>query len=306
MICAEVRLDEFLDGELAVADRRAAEEHLAGCATCRDELETLRRLEKVLRSVPAAAGPEPEPFLRGVRERSRSARAGRGVAAAAAAAVLAAAVLGYALRPRSSLDLHDALAAYAAGDTERAERRIRDAGPAGLALLRDAMENETGAAQFAAATLLFKLADSGTRERVLAWHQSRTASDDPWVLAEPGWEEGDVDLVPTAVSALSAGRSEQWAVDMFRRLRWLGKEARKRVVGSVVTLLKHENPRVQELALDIVREIDIDFPLSALVDLMDSPGLGAEALKILREATGEDHGSDQDAWRKAIQRRESE
>ena len=38
------RLSEYLEGELSPTQARALEAHLAGCASCRDELEMLRRV----------------------------------------------------------------------------------------------------------------------------------------------------------------------------------------------------------------------------------------------------------------------
>ena len=78
------------------------------------------------------------------------------------------------------------------------------------------------------------------------------------------------------------------------------KAAQQKVVGAVVTLLKSDNPAIQRRALEIVKELDIEFPLTAVVDLLDSPDLGEEALRILRRATGKDYGRDQRAWRKAL------
>jgi hypothetical protein len=81
----------------------------------------------------------------------------------------------------------------------------------------------------------------------------------------------------------------------------MGSQAQARIIDSVVTLLKSDNPRIQKLALDIVKELEIEFPLSAIVDLLDSPELGDEALKILRQAKKLGLGKDKDAWRKAIE-----
>ena len=114
-------------------------------------------------------------------------------------------------------------------------------------------------------------------------------------------EEEDLDLVPVAVSALEGGGGEEWAMDVLKKLHRLNVEARREVAGSVATLLSHTNPRVQKLALDVVKELGIEFPLSTIVDLLDSPELGDEALKVLREATGRDFGRDREEWLKAIE-----
>jgi len=71
MNCADLRLDEYLDGELAEADRAAAERHLESCAACRAELERSRKLEGVLRSVSVGAAPDADRFVQSVKARAR-------------------------------------------------------------------------------------------------------------------------------------------------------------------------------------------------------------------------------------------
>ncbi len=53
----QTRLSEVLDGELAESERAAFEAHVAGCASCREELAELRRLVEAARALPAR---EPE------------------------------------------------------------------------------------------------------------------------------------------------------------------------------------------------------------------------------------------------------
>lgn len=67
-------LTELLDGELEPARRRVLESHLAGCASCREELERLRGLSKSLRSLPEQ--PLPSGFMSRL-DRRRSGAAGR-------------------------------------------------------------------------------------------------------------------------------------------------------------------------------------------------------------------------------------
>ena len=93
-------------------------------------------------------------------------------------------------------------------------------------------------------------------------------------------------------------------MDVLRRLNRLDRLARGKVVESVVTLLHSVNPKVQKLALDIVKELEIEFPLSAIVDLLDQPELGDEALRILREATKKNFGKDKSAWKALVEHRE--
>ena len=84
MSCADLRLDEYLDGELDVPVRAEVERHLASCAACRGVLEESRRLESLLlKSAPAGAAPDSDRFVQVIRSRSRR-RWGWGSAAAAA------------------------------------------------------------------------------------------------------------------------------------------------------------------------------------------------------------------------------
>ncbi len=368
MNCRDVGLDEYLDGELGEAERKAVEGHVASCADCRRELEEMRRLEAVLRAVPAGTPPDAEAFLSRVRERLRRPRWG---ALAAAASVMAAAALLLVATGKRGGGLRDALVRYSRSPSPGAEREIRAAGPRGVAALEAALEDPDPRIQFAAATLLFRFADDATRERVagryrgpvdvraelerysrspsaeaelrirsagpvgmavlekaledgdsrirfaaaallfrhadeptrewvLARFRQRKGPDGPWALLEPGAEDEDVEIVPAAFSALEAGGQERWAMCVLRKIHRLDGAAQEKIVDSVVTLLKHPSPRIQRLALDIVHELDVRFPLSALVDLIDSPELGGEALRMLRGRVGEDHGGDKEAWRKAI------
>ncbi len=303
MNCADLRLDEYLDGELADVDRRLAEEHLSSCGACREELERSRKLDALLRKVPAGAAPDADRFVSQVRSRSRRAAPWRMAAAAAIVAGIAS-LLWPALRSPERMtadEVRAALDAYAAKPTAETESRIGSAGPAALPILEAALGEPDVKVQFAAATLLFKMADDATRERVFARFDSRKETNGGWVLGDAGVEESDLELVPVAVSALHAGGQERWAIDVLRRLNRMGSQAQARIIESVVTLLKSDNPKVQKLALDIVKELEIEFPLSAIVDLLDSPELGDEALKILRQAKDKGLGKDKDAWRKAIE-----
>ena len=50
-------LSAYVDGELAIEERKAVDDHLAGCPGCRAELEGMRRVASRLRSLERAAPP---------------------------------------------------------------------------------------------------------------------------------------------------------------------------------------------------------------------------------------------------------
>jgi anti-sigma factor RsiW len=52
-----VEISAFLDGALAPADRARADAHLASCAACRRELDSLRHMKLVLSSAPRKTMP---------------------------------------------------------------------------------------------------------------------------------------------------------------------------------------------------------------------------------------------------------
>jgi hypothetical protein len=299
MTCDDARLDEYIDGELGGDARASTEAHLTSCAACRAEVERLRKLETLLRRVPAGAPPDADRFLAQVRARSRRPAAWR--YAAAAAVILAAGAVYYA-RIHPAPGLEETVTACLQAPSPQLEQRLRKAGPAALRAVEARLAAPDVKTQFGAASLLFRLLDpakpddAATLARVSARFQP--PAREGWVLADLGVEEEDVETVPIAISALETG--EAWGVDALRHLNRMHRQAQQKVVGAVVTLLKSDHPEVQKRALEIVKELDIEFPLTAVVDLLDSPELGAEALRILRRATGKDHGRDKRAWLKAL------
>jgi hypothetical protein len=297
MSCADVRLDEYLDGELADADRAIVDGHLASCAACRAELEQSRKLEKVLKSVPSGAAPDADRFVQSVRARSRRNSAARW--SIAAAALIAVAGLGLLTFRGGPVDVRAELATYAKKPTAEVENRIREAGPAGLGQLEKALDDHDVKVQFAAASLLFKMADDATRDRVLSRFQQKKEPTGTWTLSEPGTDDSDDELVPITVS-LAVDGQDRWAMNMLQKLNRLNRQAQHKIVDSVVTLLHSTNVDIQRHALEIVKQLEIEFPLPAVVDLLDSPELGDEALRFLRQETKKDFGKDKEAWLKAI------
>lgn len=78
MKCDEVKLmlAGLADGRLSERDARAVEEHLAGCANCRQELESLKSDAALLRQDPKPEVPVwlASRIMAGVRERREQAR----------------------------------------------------------------------------------------------------------------------------------------------------------------------------------------------------------------------------------------
>ncbi|GAB3822829.1 anti-sigma factor family protein [Kribbella italica] len=109
-------IDGYVDGELDTAGAEQVEQHLAGCESCREEVDALLELQSFLQEVPAEAlldGPPDDAdlllqrTLRQVRKESAAAGPGRGrVAAIASIAAVAAvaAVVGGVLIGRNSVD----------------------------------------------------------------------------------------------------------------------------------------------------------------------------------------------------------
>lgn len=297
MNCAELRLDEYLDGELAEADRAAVDAHLSGCESCRLELERSRKLEAVLRSVKTGSAPDADRFVQSVRLRSR--RPEWRPLALAAALLLGLTGLIFMAQGGGPVDVDAALALYAAKPSPDIEKQIQSTGPQGLASLENALESSDVRIQFAAASLLFKLADGPTRDRVLVRYQQKKEPAGAWTLSEPGMDDGDTELVPIAVSLAVNGQDAR-ALAVLRKLNTLNRKAQQKIIDSVVTLLHSTNVDVQRHALEIVKKLDIEFPLPAVVELLDSPELGDEALRFLKAETKKDFGRDKAAWLRAI------
>ncbi|MFC3503334.1 anti-sigma factor family protein [Micromonospora krabiensis] len=112
-----VDIGGYLMGELDQEQLRQAEEHLAGCAECRTEIESLQEWQGALQAVPEAMlldGPPEggdlllQRTLRQVRSESSGRRQRRGVLLSAAAVVaLAAAVSGGVVLGRTTGDAPD-------------------------------------------------------------------------------------------------------------------------------------------------------------------------------------------------------
>ena len=72
---AQAQFSDFADGTLAAADRAALEQHLAGCAACKGELDAFQKTMAALRGHKADT-PSPE-FMTSLREQIRTRSRGR-------------------------------------------------------------------------------------------------------------------------------------------------------------------------------------------------------------------------------------
>lgn len=103
MTCDEIEgvLADYLGGELSEADRRRFDEHLAGCARCRVEVDSLRGPQEELASLPEIDLAEAARRTSGLEVRPRS-RRGRTIlawAGSAAAALFLGVLVGRLMAP---------------------------------------------------------------------------------------------------------------------------------------------------------------------------------------------------------------
>ncbi len=81
MTCDRIHeiLNEYLDGELPDGPRRSVDEHLAGCAACRAELDALKETARLVGSLPRVSAPHglAEAIVSEVEQSVRSRQAGR-------------------------------------------------------------------------------------------------------------------------------------------------------------------------------------------------------------------------------------
>jgi anti-sigma factor RsiW len=117
------RLSAYLDGELVPREKEAVEQHLAGCSSCRWEVETLRQTVQWTAELPAV--PIPRVFtIPAQAEPARARRRWRLVPALQAATALVALLLFFAVAGESMLTGSLPLGAPAPGDSQEAARVV--------------------------------------------------------------------------------------------------------------------------------------------------------------------------------------
>src|SRR5207253_144113 len=99
---------------------------------------------------------------------------------------------------RGGKDVVLAVREYSEKPSVAIELSLKAGGHEALQTLESMVGSYEGKMQFAAATLLFKLADAATRDRVLAVYQQRKEPNGTWTLSEPGTDDEDSELVPIA------------------------------------------------------------------------------------------------------------
>jgi hypothetical protein len=336
MACTDWEEDLALyhDGELEESRRRRVEEHLRGCAGCREELQAMRRLDDLVRRAPAVAAGTPEPF-RGLeatlaKARSRAAWGARFRVAAAAAALLLALATGYLLAPRAanapapSPTLAERvtalLAEYAStGSLSRREviaRELEAEGDSALPYLVHALDSPSLAQQVAATRILGRSRDRKVGDLLVDFASARgmldraePAADD--ILAEPISADAadallDAEGIPreAVLAALCAMhdryRMEPRDVDRLRKAGFARLPAaspeEETVVEAVRRRLRAGELRRRLLAIDAARALRARSLVPDLIACLGIEGARETAWAALREITGQDLPLDTAAW----------
>lgn len=296
MSCPTDQLELFHDGELAPAERDAVRTHLADCAACRAEVEQIGKLDGVLK-VPVGAQPKWDRFVAGIRVRTTPSW-GRRIAAIAAALLLGVTIWNVVqfskpTRTERPVALRDPVGAYLAARTDADRARV-------LATIRDEQLPEIVAAldhpdvkrQIAAAQMLGSIRNQKVEKLLEAYKDKQKP------LTEAS---GDLELSPERV--VSAMREAEKIGEKGPLLNVVGPgaldvEIREAVSKWSGSLLASSSPRLRRLGLEIVKEVDVDFPWAQVVDLVDAPEVGGLAVEVLREKSGQDFGTDKQAWKR--------
>ena len=333
MGCADREEDLTLyhDGELPEGRRREVEAHLLGCPACRAELESLRRLDGLVRRSPAAPA-DPAGALRGLEAALAQARGRTGLwarwrVAAAAAACLAALALGYLLapgRPPAPATLAERvtslLAEYAStGSEARREaiaREIDAQGDDALPYVVHALDSPALALQVAATRVLGRSRDRKVSELLVDYAETRgmlapaePAADD--ILAEPISVESAVALldtegVPREVllgtlrsvyerRVLKPRDVEVLRKVGFPRLPAVAPEA-EALVDALRLRLRSGELRKQLSAIEAARAIRARPLVPDLIACLGTEGAREAAWAALDEITGQKLPLDAGAW----------
>ncbi|HZN61266.1 MAG TPA: zf-HC2 domain-containing protein [Planctomycetota bacterium] len=303
MTCDDIRvlLDEYHDRELTPERAEPVRSHLAGCASCSAELQSLEALDRTLRSAPARTDEVRwDRYVDRVRERARPARRVSWKAAlpVAAAALFVFGFAGWLTPGRSLLDRY-----AAAGPAERVrlEQSVARLDPHGVAALVAAVIADPAPERrrMAAQLLTTRLEKDDAIRKLLIDRSDELARHDgeEEVLVDIGFEPGDEALVGPALEMARSPANFADAVRILRRLDrgTLNRKAHGEIVRRLRELLASDLPRERELAVRLAGELEI--LLGDVVEFLDVPELGGRVLEFLRRRTGKDFGTDKDAWR---------
>ncbi|MBI2901684.1 MAG: zf-HC2 domain-containing protein [Planctomycetes bacterium] len=312
MSCPSDKLELLHDGELPPADRDAVRAHVEGCASCRAEAERLGKLDAALARVPAGPQPKWDAYVARVRARTRGGWSRR---IAAAAAVLLVGFTAWnvyeAAKPKPGTggtlgdpetEARDALrqfgAAQTGADRDTAFARIRACGDAALPVLVAALDDPSVRIQIAAAQILSRIKDDKVRQLLVERARKQVPASngtDTWTLDSP-----DARSVAVAMRRAEQEGDAARLIDVVGRGA-LDREVREALSKWVATLLASPSAKLRALGLAIVREVDVEFPWSAVLELVDAPEVGPQAIEVLKERTGRDFGTDKKAWKKFVE-----
>jgi hypothetical protein len=303
--CGEVRarLDELLDGELTEQQAAESRKHLQECKDCREEYRWLQKLESILKGSVHREERPWDQLVGGVSARVRL--RGRFLqGAAAAAAVLLIGLTIWNLIPGSpASDLHEMLRSYAAADGVeelRLQKEIHALGRDAIPKIIEALENTPLPVQIGAGKILQTYRDDLVTELLVSMAERQQTESDEWILEEIGTEQTDTEMVDVAFDLALDESGRERGRDLLRQLDRAGinVDVRRRIIDRLMELLKNRDADVQRAALDLIGDLSIEFPVPRLVEFFDVPEMKENALKVLRDVTGEDFGFDRNAWNK--------
>jgi hypothetical protein len=142
-------------------------------------------------------------------------------------------------------------------------------------------------------------AQDETLRRLLLDRSDELAREDTEeeILIDIGFEPGDEALVGPALEMARSSANYPDAIRILRRLDRgaLNRKGHAEIVRRLRELLSSGLPRDRELAVRVAGELEI--LLEDVVEFLDVPDLGGRVLDFLRRRTGQDFGTDKNAWR---------
>ena len=188
--------------------------------------------------------------------------------------------------------------ATAEGDEKiRLEREIKALGQDAIPEIVASLENTPIPVQIGAAKMLSTYRNKLVQELLLQMaSRQEEPMEEEWILDDIGSEDTDNELIEVAFEMALEDQDE--AVYLLRRIdrSGLNRDARDRIVERIVELLNHEDLKVQKIGLDLIGELEIEFPVRSLVKFLEHPQLKERALETLKRVTGKDFAYDMEKW----------